>query len=107
MIESDRVSDLELGAFKFSFILKFTIPRQSKMFSLFRGVYSWFLDLFGLNNKSGRILFLGLDFAGKTTLLHLLKTGKFTASAPTHYGSTEVGRDSRTRLRFKQPRIKV
>ena len=46
---------------------------------------------FGLNNKSGRILFLGLDFAGKTTLLHLLKTGKFTASAPTQYGSSEVG----------------
>ena len=61
------------------------------MFSLLRGVYSWFLDLFGLNNKSGRILFLGLDFAGKTTLLHLLKTGKFTASAPTQYGSSEVG----------------
>ena len=63
------------------------------MLSALRGLLpSWFLDLFGLNNKSGRILFLGLDFAGKTTLLHLLKTGKFTASAPTQYGSSEVGR---------------
>ena len=62
------------------------------MFSALHGLFSWFRDLFGLNNKSGRILFLGLDFAGKTTLLHLLKTGKFTASAPTQYGSSEVGR---------------
>ena len=50
-----------------------------------------FLDLFGLNSKSGRILFVGLDHSGKTTLLHLLKTGKFTATAPTHYGTSEVG----------------
>lgn len=36
-------------------------------------------------NKSGNILFLGLDFAGKTTLLGLLKDGRFHQSAPTHY----------------------
>lgn len=58
--------------------------------SLFGWLSDLILGLFGLNNKRGRILFLGLDFAGKTTLLHLLKTGKFTASAPTHYGSAEV-----------------
>ena len=54
------------------------------------GVFSWLFDIFGLRNKSGRLLFLGLDFAGKTTLLHLLKTGKFTASAPTQHGTSEV-----------------
>ena len=60
------------------------------MFSMVSGAFSWLFDLFGLRNKSGRLLFLGLDFAGKTTLLHLLKTGKFTASAPTQHGTSEV-----------------
>lgn len=43
----------------------------------------------GLKNKSGHLLLLGLDNAGKTTLLHRLRTGTVQAFPPTDRPSSE------------------
>ena len=49
---------------------------------------NWFwsaLNYLGLSNKSARIVFLGLDNAGKTTLLHTLRDGKVIVHEPTRH----------------------
>ena len=53
---------------------------------MFAEIFNWLLHIlykFGLYRKQGTILLLGLDNAGKTTLLYLLKDGTISNYVPT------------------------
>ena len=59
------------------------------MVSILLDFFKDLLGYLGLYNKKANLLFLGLDNAGKSTLLYVLKTNKNTQTSPTQYPHSE------------------
>jgi GTP-binding protein SAR1 len=63
---------------------------MSFLYDMWRSLWSSLWSALGLRGKEGTLLLLGLDNAGKTTLLHRLRTGGVRNFPPTDRPSSET-----------------
>jgi len=65
------------------------IALPNQILNYLSNLFTQILETLNLTNKTGTLLLLGLDNAGKTTLLHRLRTNTITSFPPTERPNTE------------------
>ena len=68
------------------------------MLSYFKKAFTNILGYLGLWDKKANLIFLGLDNAGKSTLLFLLKTGNVSQLGPSNFPTSEELKHGNVRL---------